>query len=116
MPGKLPILDRKIFGALCDNVGEAAAARLTESLKAEIRVNGKKMCAFADSADMGSLETLAHGLKSAVRSFGALKLGGVCALLEENARSEQDAGQIGKQLVLFKAAAADTIAALEKRE
>ena len=73
MQGKLPILDKQILGALTDDVGAAAATQLTESLKIEIHTAEKKLYEFAESEDLESLEKLAHGLKSAVRSFGALR-------------------------------------------
>jgi len=114
MPGKLPVLDKQILSALTDDVGQATAALLIESLKVEIDTAEKKLHEFADSVDLDLLENLAHGLKSAARSFGALRLGDICALLEENARAEADMALIESQLVLFKDVAAETIGALKK--
>lgn len=113
MLADLPILDSQALKALKDDVGAAIVVRLITSLKAEIRASEKKMHEFCELHEMKSCENLAHGLKSAVRSFGALKLGGVCALIEENARTKKDKALFESQLIQFKDIADDTIAALE---
>jgi len=113
LPVELLVFDRQIFECLVADVGAEAAKTLVKSLKAEIKAADGKMRSFILRRDMKSLETLAHGVKSAARSFGAIRLGSICALIENGAKVGQGKNFLEDQARLYTAVSADTFKALD---
>jgi len=109
----LPILDKRVLATLTRDVGETSAAFLIESLKVEIRSSERQLLGFAESNNMPGLENQAHALKSAVRSFGAMRLGALCMALEASAKLENNGPEIEALLANFNSVATVTIAAFD---
>lgn len=105
----LPVLDKKILAKLCSDLGEESADFLIKSLVKEIHNSEAVIVEYADTRNMHMLENQAHALKSAVRSFGALKLGADCLALEESAKAGKNASEIAKLIADFKFTAAETL-------
>ncbi|NVJ98803.1 MAG: Hpt domain-containing protein [Alphaproteobacteria bacterium] len=88
MGGHTPLVDKPVLDRLAAEVGKESAAFLLDSLKAEIKSTGSKLAVHANTGDLEMLEVQAHALKSAVRSFGAMRLGDACQALEFAAKAE----------------------------
>lgn len=114
MGAHLPLLERPILAKLEVDVGAESAAFLIQSLKDEIRTGQSVLVQYAADDDMHQLETQAHALKSAARSFGALRLGAACMAIEEQARSATGKQVLGALLDEFGEVSAATLAAFEE--
>lgn len=110
MGGQMPLLDQPVLDRLTADVGQESAAFLISSLKQEIEKTGSALAKFASEGDLEQLEIQAHALKSAARSFGAMKLGEACYALEEAARDER-AAEIGALMSRFRIISEETLEA-----
>lgn len=89
MGGQMPLVDKPVLDKLAMEVGEESAAFLLDSLKKEIKQSGCELSQHATSGNLEQLEVQAHALKSAARSFGALRLGEACQEIEHAAKAER---------------------------
>lgn len=89
MGGHQPLLDKPVLDRLAAEVGEESAAFLLDSLRKEIQNSGCELAQHASVGNYEQVEVQAHALKSAVRSFGALRLGEACQAIEYAAKAEQ---------------------------
>lgn len=110
MGGQMPLLDQPVLDRLTADVGQESAEFLVSSLKQEIEKTGSALAQCASEGDLEQLEIQAHALKSAARSFGALRLGEACFALEEAARADR-AGEIDGLMVRFRSVSAATLEA-----
>ena len=110
MGGHMPLLDQPILDRLTADVGEESAIFLINSLKQEIVRTGKALAEHASKGDLEQVEIQAHALKSAARSFGALRLGEACLAIEEAARASRTP-EVSGLMKQFRSVSADTIAA-----
>ena len=108
MGSLLPLVDKPVLDRLTADVGEESAAFLLTSLKKEIQKSGSELAAFAAGGDYQQLEVQAHALKSAARSFGALRLGEACQALEQAAKNKSDPERLLSQ---FEAISQETLQA-----
>ncbi|MFC4348672.1 Hpt domain-containing protein [Kordiimonas lipolytica] len=88
MGGQIPLLDMPVLDRLAAEVGKESAAFLLDSLKQEIRNSGCELMQHASVGDLEQLEIQAHALKSAARSFGAMRLGEACQAIEYAAKAD----------------------------
>lgn len=77
-----PVFDESVFERMKSDVGEDIALMLLGSLKEEITKGARSLKQHFANQNYHLLENQAHALKSAVRSFGAMKLGEACLALE----------------------------------
>lgn len=110
MGGHVPLVDKPVLDKLAAEVGAESAAYLLDSLKDEIISSGSKLTVHASSGDFDLLEVQAHALKSAVRSFGALRLGDACQAIEHAAKTESTP-QLDGLLKDFQTISAETLEA-----
>lgn len=113
MEGQLPILDATVLAKLKADVGDDAAVFLIDSLIKEIRSAQTTLTEYVRTNDMHLLENQAHALKSATRSFGALRLGAICAALEEGAKTGAAETLIKGLLADFVSVSEDSVAAFD---
>jgi len=113
MSDNLPVLDQQVLNAMKTDLGGETVAFLLEKLKGEIQSSEGELQAFAAGGDMPGLENKAHGLKSAVRSFGGMRLGDLCRALEEEAKSSANSDVIDVLLAQYKSIAESTIASFQ---
>ncbi|WP_417462302.1 Hpt domain-containing protein [Kordiimonas sp.] len=112
MGGQMPLLDQPVLDRLTADVGQESAAFLVSSLKQEIAKTGTALARFASEGDLEQLEIQAHALKSAARSFGAMRLGEACLALEEAARAER-AAEIDGLIRRFRSISRETLDAFD---
>ncbi len=113
MPDNIPILDERVFATLQEDVGPSSAVILVQSLKEEIRNSEILLQAYAQDRNMRLLENQAHALKSAARSFGALRLGEVCRALEGEAKDGAPQTILANRLLQFQQVSSESLTALE---
>lgn len=89
---QLPIFDRSAWDQLSSDVGPDSVVILLASLKNEIRMGEAAMQDYLQASDMALLENQAHALKSAARTFGALRLGELCFAIEKYAKAFKESG------------------------
>lgn len=82
MTGAVPTFDPAVASNLCDEVGEQMFATLVASLLDEIDVDLAFILRAANQADWQSVSVRAHALKSAVRTFGLMRLSEQCRRVE----------------------------------
>ncbi|WP_262692860.1 Hpt domain-containing protein [Kordiimonas aestuarii] len=110
MGGQMPLLDQPTLDKLTADVGEESAAFLIGSLKQEIERTGSALAEHALKGELEQVEIQAHALKSAARSFGAMRLGETCLAIEEAARAAR-APEMEGLISRFRLISAETIAA-----
>lgn len=110
MGGHMPILDKPVLDRLTADVGEESAAFLTSSLKNEITRTRDALEDLAAKGELEQVEIQAHALKSAARSFGAMRLGETCYAIEQAAKASQQI-EVDGLLVELKSVSAETITA-----
>jgi HPt (histidine-containing phosphotransfer) domain-containing protein len=108
----LPILDQTALNRLKADVGPDSAAFLIESLKSEIKAGEQAFPEHVAAGDLSALEIQAHALKSAARSFGAMRLGEICLLLEQGAKARTTDG-LSSALKDFEKACSEALAAFD---
>lgn len=113
MGGQIPLVDKPVLDKLAMEVGEESAAYLLDSLKNEIRQSGCELSQHATSGNLEQLEVQAHALKSAVRSFGALRLGEACQEIEAAAKAER-APDMDGLIAKFQAVSEETLEAFNQ--
>ena len=113
MGGQTPLLDKPVLDRLAAEVGEESAAFLLDSLKKEIRNSGCELLQHASSGDLEQLEIQAHALKSAARSFGAMRLGEACQAIEFAAKGN-GVPEIDGLLNQFQLVSEETLEAFSK--
>lgn len=110
MGGQLPLVDKPVLDRLAAEVGEESASFLLNSLMQEIRDSGSELVQHASVGDLNQLEIQAHALKSAARSFGAMRLGEACQALEFAAKGDASA-ELARLLDQFRAISEETLEA-----
>ncbi len=110
MGGHMPLLDKPVLDRLTADVGEESAAFLIGSLKNEISRTRDALEDLAAKGDLEQVEIQAHALKSAARSFGAMKLGETCYAIEQAAKASSQS-KVNGLLVELRSISADTISA-----
>ncbi len=113
MSGQFPILDLEVIDQLAKDVGVETMSMLLASLTEEIQSTQQALTQFFEEGNMVQLGIRAHALKSAARSFGAMQLGEMCALLEKEAGADGGPEHIKGWLDVFNNQAAATLAALD---
>ena len=83
-----PVLDREVLKGLITDVGKDTADMLLQSLTREIEGSKDKLEAYLVDENIPLFENQAHALKSAARSFGAIRLGECCLSLELAAKEK----------------------------
>jgi PAS domain S-box-containing protein len=94
----LPVLDVAALAAVVGNDPAAIRSLLQEFL--EVAVANAAALETADAADPGRVVAIAHKLKSAARSVGAIALGALCADLEQAGRAG-DTAAVSQRLAQF---------------
>ncbi|TNE67081.1 MAG: Hpt domain-containing protein [Alphaproteobacteria bacterium] len=112
--GHAPLVDRPVLNRLTADVGKESAAFLLSSLRREIESSGAALREHLDAGELDQLEIKAHALKSAARSFGAMRLGEICLALEDAARTEREVPEIERLLAKFYAVSTETLLAFDE--
>lgn len=108
------LLDTNVLDRLKADVGDESATFLINSLKTEIASNAEALEKFLAENDLEQLEIQAHALKSAARSFGALRLGEACYTLETGAKSGATHEVLEGNMTQFKDICAQTLEAFDE--
>ncbi len=106
------VLDKSVLNRLIADVGKDTAVLLLQSLKKEIENATVSLDEYLQTRDMAQLENQAHALKSAVRSFGAMRLGACCLALEEAGKHGIEPVEIKKMIQDFESVSVETLSAL----
>ncbi|MCJ9428217.1 Hpt domain-containing protein [Kordiimonas marina] len=113
MAETLAIVDQRVLDQLAEDVGAETLPVLIASLKREIAGAQAALPEHLAAGDMEQLEIGSHALKSAARSFGAMRLGEACLALEEAARDGAGEEALHGLMDKFLAQAEETLAAFE---
>ena len=103
-----PILDQQVLNGLIADVGEETATMLLQSLTREIEGSRDKLETYLVDEDLALFENQAHALKSAARSFGAIRLGESCLSLELAAK-EKALSKMTELMPEFRATVTETL-------
>ena len=109
-----PVFDESVFARMKSDVGEDVAFMLLGSLKGEIEKGVAALRQHFTEQDYHMLENQAHALKSAVRSFGAMRLGEACLALETAGKEKLSWEAIELQLADFESISKETLSLLNK--
>ena len=110
--GDLPVFD---INMLVKVVGENPSMhkRLLEKFLANSQGRHKELLTAIESGDMTSVSSIAHSLKSAARSIGAMQLGQLCESLEQFGKAD-DVVQVLSEFDLFESIHAASMEAIEQ--
>jgi len=108
------LLDTTVLDRLEGEVGSDAVGFLIESLRKEVLEGGPEMERLISIGDIEQLQTLAHGIKSAARTFGALELGDTCEALESAAQGKQSSADLAALIARFRELSESTLAAIDQ--
>lgn len=83
------LIDRAILDQMIEDVGSENAEPLIEAFIEELTNQVRVLGEAADQADLAAMERAAHSMKGSAATFGAARLTGVVASIEQAARSGQ---------------------------
>lgn len=110
----LPLFEKAATDKLQIEVGHEAATRLISSLISELQDGIAALYGFMTARDLHMLETKAHALKSAARSFGAMKLGDLCRQMEMAAKDGALTDDLQRLYQQLQACTGETILMIEE--
>ncbi|UTW58678.1 Hpt domain-containing protein [Kordiimonas sp. SCSIO 12603] len=108
-----PVFDESVFERMKSDVGDDVALMLLGSLQGEIGKGAVALRQHFIAQDYHMLENQAHALKSAVRSFGAMKLGEACLELEMAGKENRSWSELEQLLNDFESVSDETLSALK---